>query len=336
MRPHGDPGMIQRRAPRAGYDFEAKANYRLQLYNAVRRHADFRFANANIVIMPSIEGLEIAIAQSYGFARHNIHAVDWNPAIVATLQRRFPGIKTYGVPVEKAMCRIGSQDGMIDFANLDLTGCMSANIRRTLHQIGYSRSLAPIALVAITLLRGRERRDDFQAMALFADIDRAITNLPYGRRVETHGQLAEADHARIHDAFSALSGYDAIQGTVKWSYQLLTCGIYRSAAGNQTMLWGLARLKYPSMKIRQVRRITQRPLRRTAIVREYANQQAMLVRCVLLKTRMFLNGECEQSCAIEGWRMINGSRGLKDMARKLGALPIMESLLADDPVMTGD
>src|SRR5437899_8665017 len=90
-------------APKFGYDFPAKNLYRCQFWNYAARNIDLPTCEAHALLMPSLEGLEIDVALSKGFLEAHLHIVDQNPAIVATLKRRYPQINTYGVSVQRAL-----------------------------------------------------------------------------------------------------------------------------------------------------------------------------------------------------------------------------------------
>jgi len=99
--------MTQRKAPKTGYDFGNKRHYRRDIYAPIAKVLRHHRSSAQIMMMPSIEGDEIEVAMSKGFKQKNIHIVDQNSAIVATLKRRYPYVHTYGVEVRRAL-KIGA------------------------------------------------------------------------------------------------------------------------------------------------------------------------------------------------------------------------------------
>lgn len=137
-----------RSAPVGGYDFGIKRQYRRTVWSAF---GNLRRPGDEALLLPSIEGDEIEVALNAGFKQSELHVVDRNPAIVATLKRRFPYINTYGVSVQKIHDRLGHR---LRFANLDLCGCISRALFLELRP--FIRTLQAEAYVTVTMLRGRE------------------------------------------------------------------------------------------------------------------------------------------------------------------------------------
>jgi hypothetical protein len=128
--------------------------------------------------MPSIEGLEVEIAISKGWLHEQLHVIDMNPAIVATLARRFPGIHTYGVSAGRACQRMASRGVMLSAANFDFTSCISMRLEEEVKLIADSGALDPTGtLFGMTVLRGREPN------AYTKDLFRDWTNLEENRWV---------------------------------------------------------------------------------------------------------------------------------------------------------
>jgi hypothetical protein len=152
----------KRRAPAGGYDFEAKEKYRRHVWSSLARHCPVPVGVASAVLMPSLEGTEIEVAKRYGFQERNLHVVDYNPAIVATLKKRFPDIRTYGVSLERAVARMVQSGIVIHAANFDFTSCAGEKLYHTLEAIRREGALHRNGVWAVTLLRGRETffRDD--------------------------------------------------------------------------------------------------------------------------------------------------------------------------------
>ena len=190
--------------------------------------------------MPSIEGDEIDVALAAGFKQQNICIIDKNAAIVATLKRKYPYVRTYGVPAEKAAQRIADDIGGVDFANLDLCGPIGRPLWDTLAAWREHRAVKESGLVAVTVLRGRES-------GAFGESLEVVTTLVG----DTAARVPESarDTLRIARIGYALSGMPqgALAKPVKLSewcaatHTPLLCrnGIYRSTAGSQTMLWTL-------------------------------------------------------------------------------------------------
>lgn len=109
----------------------------------------------DVLLMPSIEGFEITEAYNRGFRPEQLHVVDKSPAVVASLQRRFPGINTYGVSVERACQRIARNGVVLGAANIDFCGSFSRPLFRIIRDCWASGALDS-AFVFFTFLRGRE------------------------------------------------------------------------------------------------------------------------------------------------------------------------------------
>lgn len=222
-----------RRAPKGGYDFAEKGHYRTRLWRALagamrdplirvpRPHA------ANVAMLPSKEGLEIAVAKKHGIVEGNIHAIDYNPAIVATLKRKYRHINTYGVSVGAAFERMARSGTTIHVANLDFCGNLSDKLMSEVRAVLLSGALAPESLVAITLLRGRESRSMYDIMMSL--VDTAEMGNIAGALVRNYEKLTPADSARLGAIILDLHfggwGLPAIP----------YCDIYSSGAS--TMLW---------------------------------------------------------------------------------------------------
>jgi len=144
--------MTIRRAPRAGYDFGAKRQYRREVWRFLATHCPVPRSQAQALLLPSSEGDEIEVALNVGFREPNLHIVDRNAAIVATLKRRYPLIHTYGVAVARAALRIKS--GSIHVANLDLCSNISPSWFMSAYAVG--RGMAHGGVLAATYLKGRD------------------------------------------------------------------------------------------------------------------------------------------------------------------------------------
>lgn len=219
-------------APEGGYDFGNKRQYHRDLYPFFRDNCIGGPTNAHVLLMPSSEGTEIEVAERAGFRREHLHVVDNNPAIVAHLSRRYPGINTYGVDVGLAAQRIARRGIEVSVANLDLTGKLSDRTWLTLSAVGESGILKHGSLFAITLLRGREcgkwNVSSADVGHLRPEWLRAVRGSPTS--------LDVSRQAWAESAVAQRWGKMAIP---------LRSGIYRSAAGSQTMLWTISRMFEP-------------------------------------------------------------------------------------------
>lgn len=119
---------MPRIAPKGGYDFSKKRDYRRKVWATFRdriKESGNSVARSHALLMPSLEGDEIEVALNAGFREENLHIVDWEPAIVATLKRRYPKIHTYGVSVTRAFKRLAAEGIRLTCANLDFCGPIS-------------------------------------------------------------------------------------------------------------------------------------------------------------------------------------------------------------------
>jgi len=244
---------IQRRAPAHGYDFGNKRQYRRAVWAALRDHCAGRMASAQALLMPSAEGDEIEVALANGFREQNLHIVDHNAAIVASLKRRYPRVHTYGVSLEDAIERLWKKELRIDVANLDLCGPVSVKLAFTLKTLAASevmRGTTPAAenqkwavgRLAVTVLRGREQgRIGELITGRFGDSAR--TFLEYVGLADA-GRLGASDCARVALLLRGLTVAGAAYPFIARRERTAAVrplrphyGIYRSTAGNQTMLW---------------------------------------------------------------------------------------------------
>lgn len=178
-------------APKGGYDFARKRDYRRKVWATFRDTLKSRkipVAEAHALLMPSLEGDEIEVALAAGFRERNLHIVDDEPAIVATLRRRYPKVNTYGVKASRALQRIAKSGVRIQCANLDfcgkasldflselvncsLHGHLRANFdvlpgsarhereyKYNLYLSGESGAFDEETILAVSILRGREEK----------------------------------------------------------------------------------------------------------------------------------------------------------------------------------
>lgn len=227
--------MTQRKAPRGGYSFTEKAHYREQIWRRLQQSFAGDTACRNVLLMPSIEGTEIEVALAHGFNESHLYVVDANPAIVATLKRRFKSIHTYGKLASIACARIAKEGVRLDAANFDFTACVGSKLQAEVMAIAAADCFAPRAYVAMTVLRGREQREFTAGLhaPVGEDILTRIEHVTYGER-EVHTQ----DIGRLILAFGPL---------ISTPNRLLhieprKVGIYFSPAAKQTMLWAVCRI----------------------------------------------------------------------------------------------
>lgn len=217
---------MSRRAPAGGYDFGNKRQWRREIWKVFRDHCSVR---GPALLMPSLEGDEIDVAKANGFREDQLHVVDNNPAIVATLRKRFPRIKTYGVSAARATERMAKAGVTVGHMNLDLTACVSPGLVGECRSIAASGAMAPHCVVAVNMLRGRETRSTFDYLQALGD-EQVSRNPEMGDMRFRGYRLTVADIARLHTILLPFAQHRI--------WRLLRAGIYKT--GPQTMLWFVA------------------------------------------------------------------------------------------------
>jgi hypothetical protein len=251
-------------APEGGYNFGNKKQYRRTVWRQLADHCPVPRSEAVCVLMPSLEGDEIDVCLSKGFRPRNIHIVDREPAVVATLKRRYPHVNAHGIDVARMAERL--PEGSVHCANLDLCGTTSNPTLETL--MAFSSVLARPGACAVTVLRGRESGIGRQVIALSqqqrssveeicADVETngKARGVCFNPRFSTGKKRDEAiesvlamstDDWRVRALVLAidegLSGeldrdVDGSMGRDGSRVDEVTRGIYKSTAGNQTMLY---------------------------------------------------------------------------------------------------
>lgn len=241
----------QRRAPKGGYSFAEKEAYRRHVWAVLRAACPVPVPVAHALLMPSLEGAEIDVALAHGFREENIHIVDRNPAIVATLKRRYPLVNTYGVEVERACERIARDGRTVHAANFDLTSCVGYRLWSTMTDVSSSGVLHSRAAWSVTLLRGRETCKLDYLARLFDDIakERLMQRFfgwPDSRSRWDSRTLLEIFRARLVGSVRLVPsdliriGFGAALAPSPGApYTVARLGVYRSQT--QTMLWSIFR-----------------------------------------------------------------------------------------------
>jgi hypothetical protein len=155
--------MTQRLAPKTGYRFREKWGYRASVWDAFAERVP-NPKNHAWVCLPSSEGHELLVAQERGFDLSQAHIVDKNPAIVASLKRKYPEVTTYGVDLVTALQRMGTKlkGKFPTIFNFDLCGNIVGQ-SDILHHAGREIGLFHGGSIdrwwfAVTLLGGRDKR----------------------------------------------------------------------------------------------------------------------------------------------------------------------------------
>lgn len=245
---------MKKSAPMVAYDFGNKRNYRRRIWGWLSEELR-RKHDAQVLLLPSKQGDEIKLAVSRGFRECNIHAVDRNPALLATApwRKRYPLVNVYGSELPRACERIKAKGIRLDALNLDLCGAISSETTiSTLEGVlksGVCRQ--PVSYLAITMLSGRDtpvRLDDMLARYQISQEIRnerwweysaeARKSFSYMRRPDWEA-LAVTDRARIERAIGMCVEFFCFDGKSKFSLEpeLRRFSRYRSSAGTQYMLW---------------------------------------------------------------------------------------------------
>lgn len=201
---------MPRTAPTNGYDFSRKRDYRRKVWATFRDRLKanrLAVADSHALLMPSLEGDEIDVALNAGFREQHLHVVDKEPAIVATLKRRYPRVNTYGVTVSRAMSRIQRDGIKLRCANLDFCGQWSHRYALELIRVAFfgfykgkltesldakgdkvllvdcesspesTGAFDGVSLIAVSMLRGRENKIALQQTFTNEMLDSARVNV---------------------------------------------------------------------------------------------------------------------------------------------------------------
>jgi hypothetical protein len=147
----------RRRAPRDGYRCGIKRQWARNEWATFRqeRLISLPMSAARVMVIGDVQGDEIKIALASGIRQSNLHVVNWNPAIVATIRRQYPFVTTHGVDINRVLSERCPRLGALDFINLDLCGPIESSAR-TLGTAVHSLSIG--GCIALTWAKGRDRR----------------------------------------------------------------------------------------------------------------------------------------------------------------------------------
>src|SRR5262245_56815463 len=143
-----------------GYDFQAKSEYRAELWKWVNDHMFAVPVNKRkVCYLDTKQCLETEYLLSLGYRANNLHPCNINPAEVALLTMRLdalglPRVNTHGMDI----ARIVRQFGPFDVVSFD--GCGHIGSPATLKAIRLiSREMRPKSIITATILAGRETGD---------------------------------------------------------------------------------------------------------------------------------------------------------------------------------
>lgn len=177
---------VMRGRPKGGYSNPAKAEYRERVYaGAIKAWADR--SDKTCLMLPSIEGEEIAVALSTGFKEDNIYAVERDKTIAARFEWReqYPNVKVEIGDVGRVCKRLAKRGVKIDFANFDFCGPLSNQVLNSLKRAAESGAFTAGSAGAITLLVGREAPETVELLAgMHSYTNAAVTDFGL-RRVES-------------------------------------------------------------------------------------------------------------------------------------------------------
>jgi hypothetical protein len=199
-------------APNGGYDTKTKDRYRRQLWAYFAKACGDNVSKTQALLMPSSEGLEIDAALNAGFSEDYLWVCDKNPAIVATLKRKYPKIQTAGVPVSRAPDKIMEkvkrcfEKDMIYIANLDLCGCVGEETLTEIMGFVSGDVLPDASLIAVTVARGREH--DLSSIKGTHDHWKRFTKSSLIPALEEW--MTPLDHARLSAVLGAVSFDDGV------------------------------------------------------------------------------------------------------------------------------
>lgn len=241
--------MTLRSAPRGGYGFAEKQAYRESVWSVFRQTMTVMPRQAHALLMPSSEGIEIGVALKAGFMEEHLHIVDRNPAIVATLKRRFPKINTYGVDLGRACYRIADSGVRLSVANLDFTSCVSRSLMSCLREAFTSGAFDDRTVCGFTVLRGRERAG---MSKVFQASDTLIGTTDFWSRLRALNkgdrEATNTDAWRVQLTLACCLGY---------MFKPRRVGIYLSPEAKQTMLWWVC----DGFSMTELKRINERSAR---------------------------------------------------------------------------
>lgn len=159
-----------RSAPTGGYDNDAKHGYRKLVWGIAAKLPDAKARR--VFVLPAAEAREVKFLLSNGYRQDRIVICDRNPATIATIRRSKDkhGLG-YGLTIPCA-CDVADagrrlrQRGLsVSVAHLDLTGNMSAKLIDTVVRfVATCPWDAPVNLVMVNSMRGRERRPVYDAL----------------------------------------------------------------------------------------------------------------------------------------------------------------------------
>jgi hypothetical protein len=225
------------------YDFGNKRHYRRNIYAFVDRHCDKTVKERKVLYIDTKEGGETLFLLNKGYRPENLYVANTNPGEVAQLTKNLKKdfgvrVNTFGIEMGDALARLGDKGVYIDVYNFDYTcNVSSPTVEQDLYILA-AHVLIDKHIVCVNVLRGREKNffKKYKHWNMKNDVIRSntiksnITGLikeDYMPDIKTK----EVFHITADNKYPAVNMYC-------YSHILRQArGIYRSTAGNQTMMW---------------------------------------------------------------------------------------------------
>lgn len=162
-----DMEAVKRRAPKLGYNNNAKEEYRDNVWRNIFPiiENDLRVdKNAKVLLLPSKEGLEIDVAIRQGVDPSQIIAIDENPALLAHAKwkDKIPKENRFGCKVSKIGEKIKSNGWYLVASNLDFCNNFSDEVIGEIQSFIDTRCCSDRFVMSVTLMKGRESRALFK------------------------------------------------------------------------------------------------------------------------------------------------------------------------------
>lgn len=153
--------VIERRAPKNGYDNDEKQKYRHDVWRVLSEKCLDRLSQSDaykVLLLPSKEGIEIDVAMSYGIKPHQIVAIDENPALIAVSKwrKKHPEVKYFGKKVSEIGKVIQDKGWTLAAANLDFCNNFSAELIQEVNGFFEKTPVTKDFSFFVTMAKGRE------------------------------------------------------------------------------------------------------------------------------------------------------------------------------------
>lgn len=146
--------------PDSGYNFEEKIKYRKQCYSTLEKAFKNIMGKSkselNVMYLESSDAAETEFLLNRGYQPENLIPVNFNPAEIAHVNRKFPDVHGRGVDIARALAECGRK---IHIIHLDFCGNYSRKTMTTAHQIRSQSLLKTPVGVIVNLMRGREKKE---------------------------------------------------------------------------------------------------------------------------------------------------------------------------------